>query len=221
MRKTLAILPLAAAVLLGGCLQKETTHTLYLAPDGAVAWMALEKDVRSDSNETAERRAEEQTYLASVTAGTHAIARGFAALDPLDQKTRVLRAERPFVVVTEARFSRIDTLFERMLADLRVPGYATLTRTGGGATLLMHMDVAAAMADETDRSTPVTDLLEEVARYRIVLTEGRFASAQGFTLSDDGMTATPIEMSQDDVSDLGGVVELSLTWENGPILAGR
>ena len=51
-----------------------------------------------------------------------------------------------------------------------------------------------------------------LARYRIVLTEGRFTAAQGFTLSDDGMTATPIEMSDEDVSDLGGVVELSLTW---------
>ena len=214
MRKTLGILPLAAAVLLGGCLQKETTHTLYLAPDGAVAWMAVENDVRSDAGNAAERRAEEQSYLASVRSGTHGIARGLAALDPAGQQTRVLRAERPFVVVTEARFSRIDALFERMLADLRVPGYATLTRTGGGATLLIHLDVTAAMADESDRSTPVTDLIEEAARYRIVLTEGRFTAAHGFTLSDDGLTATPIETSDDDVSALGGVVELSLTWEN-------
>ena len=169
-------------------------------------------DVRSDAGNAAERRAEEQSYLASARSGTHGTARGLAALDPAGQQTRVLRAERPFVVVTEARFSRIDALFERMLADLRVPGYATLTRTGGGATLLIHIDVAAAMADETDRSTPVTDLIEEAARYRIVLTEGRFTAAQGFTLSDDGMTATPIEMSDEDVSDLGGVVELSLTW---------
>jgi DNA helicase HerA-like ATPase len=212
MRKTLAILPLAAAVLLGGCLQKETSHTLYVTPDGAVAWMALETDVRSDAGNDAERRAEEQSYLASARSDTHGIARGLAALDPAGQQTRVLRAERPFVVVTEARFSRVDALFERMLADLRVPGYATLTRTGDAATLLIHIDVAAAMADESDRSTPVTDLIEEAARYRIVLTEGRFTAAQGFTLSDDGMTATPIEMSDEEASDLGGVVELSLTW---------
>jgi hypothetical protein len=214
MRKALAVLPIAgAALMLGGCLQKETTHTLYLAPAGAVTWVAFEKDVRSDANEAAERRVEEQAYLSSVSAGTHGIARAFAALEPVSQRTWVLRADRPFIVVTEARFSRIDRLVERMLADLRVPSHVSLTRAGGWTTLLIQMDVAAAMADESDRSTAVTDLIEDFARYRIVLTGGRFAGAQGFTLSDDGMTAAPIEMSEDEVRDRGGVVELSLTWE--------
>jgi hypothetical protein len=213
-RRALTVPVLGAALMMAGCLQKETTHTIYLARDGAVEWVALEKDVRSDAKEPAERRAEEQSYLASAAAGEHGIARGLAALDPVSRKTRVLRDARPFIVVTEARFARVDRLFERMLSDLRVPGYASLTRAGGVTTLLLHIDVAAAMADESDRSTPVTDLTEDLAQYRIVLTEGRFTAAQGFTLSDDGVTATPIEMSQDDVNDRGGIVELSLTWEN-------
>jgi hypothetical protein len=61
----------------------------------------------------------------------------------------------------------------------------------------------------------VTDLIEDFAHYRIVLTEGRFTAARGFTLSDDGVTATPAEISQDDVIDRGGVVELSLTIGSG------
>jgi hypothetical protein len=48
-----------------------------------------------------------------------------------------------------------------------------------------------------------------------VLTEGRFTAARGFTLSDDGVTATPAEISLDDVIDRGGVVELSLTIDSG------
>jgi len=213
MRKTPAILPLAAAaLLLGGCLQKETTHTLYLAPDGAVAWMALEKDVRSDSTSAAERRAEEQSYLESIAAGSHGISSGFAALEPLSQTSQVLRAERPFIVVTEARFSSVERLFERMLADLRIPGSASLTRTAGSTTLRIRADIAAAMSDESDRETPVTGLIEDFAHYRFVLTEGRFTAAQGFSLSDDGTTATPIEISQDSVNERGGVVDLMLTW---------
>ncbi len=217
MRKALTILPLAGALMLGGCLQKETTHTLYLTPGGAVAWVALEKDVRSDAAEAAERRAEEQSYLASVASGVDGITRGLAALDPVSQTTQVLRAERPFIVVTEARFSSIERMFERMLGDLRVPGYASLTRAGGGITLLIHMDIAAAMTDESDRETPVTDLIEDFAHYRFVLTEGRFTAAQGFTLSDDGMIATPIEISEDVVNDRGGVVDLSLAWRESLI----
>jgi hypothetical protein len=214
MRKALGILPLAgAALMLGGCLQKEMTHTLYLAPEGDVTWVALEKDVRADAKDAAERRVEEQSYLSSVSAGTHGIARAFAALEPVSQRTWVLRGERPFIVATEARFSSIDRLLERMLTDLRVPGYASLTRAGGWTTLLIHVDVAAAMADQSDPSTPVTDLVEDFARYRLVLTEGRFTAARGFTLSDEGMTAAPMEMSEEEVRDRGGVVELSLTWK--------
>ena len=187
---------------------------MYLARDGAVAWVALEKDVHSDAKSAVERRAEEQSYLASAAAGTHGIARALAALDPVARKTRVLRAERPFTVVTEAGFARVDRLLERILADLRVPGYASLTRAAGSATLFIHADVAAATADESDRDTLVAGLAEDLAQYRIVLTEGRFTGAQGFTLSDDGVTATPTEMSQNDVNDRGGIIELSLTWEN-------
>jgi hypothetical protein len=117
-------------------------------------------------------------------------------------------------VLTEARFARVDRLFERILADLRVPGYASLTRAGDLTTLLVHVDVAAAMADESEQTTPVTDLAENLAQYRIVLTEGRFTAAQGFTLSEDGTTATPIEVSEQEVSDRGGIVVVSLTWES-------
>src|SRR6185503_13056389 len=98
MKHALGIAPLAAALMLAGCLQKETTHTLYLAPDGGVSWMALEKDVRSDEKDPAARRAEEEAYIASATAGTHGIGRGLAALDPVDRRTHVLRARRPFVL---------------------------------------------------------------------------------------------------------------------------
>ena len=42
-----------------GCLLKETTHTFYLEPDGAIVWRVVEKDVRSDAESVDERRREE------------------------------------------------------------------------------------------------------------------------------------------------------------------
>lgn len=206
-KNAIGMVLMAAAVTASGCLQKETTHTLYLAPDGGVRWMAIEQNVRSDEKDPAARRAEEDAYLASATAGTHGVARGLAALDPLARRTRILRSERPFIVVTEAQFPSIEDLFQRMLADLRVPGSATITRADGRSTLRIHIDVSAAAADDSDEPSPVTELLEDLASFRIVLTGGRFFSASGFTLSDDGATAAPLEIVD------GGVVELALTWD--------
>jgi hypothetical protein len=213
MKGLLAVLPLAAALATGGCLQKETSHSLYLSRDGAVAWVAMEKDVHSDEADPAARRSEEQAYLALASAGAHGVGMGLAVLDPIDQRTTVLRATRPFTVRTEARYIRIDKLFERMLYELRLPGDATLARSGDKTTLSIRVDIGAAMADDGDRESPITGLAEGFSAYHLILTEGRFVAASGFTLGDDGMSATPAEVSELDVAADGGVIELSLTWK--------
>jgi hypothetical protein len=204
----------ATAFTSSGCLQKDTTHTLYLAPDGSVRWMTIEKDVRSDESQLAARRSEEDAYLASATAGTHGVGLGLAVLDPLRQESRVIRRERPFVAVSEADFARIDKLFDRLLSELRVPGRVTMTGEGSRTTVRIHLDVAAALADDSDRPSPVAGLFDELAAYRIVLTSGRFVSAVGFTLKDDGMTAVPVEITDDELTERGGIVDMALTWGN-------
>jgi hypothetical protein len=209
MKKTLGLMVMAAALTAGGCLQKDTTHTLYLEPEGSVRWMAIEKDVRSDENDPSARRGEEEAYLASAAAGSHDIGRALAALNPTGQRTRVLRAQRPFVVTTEADFPSIQDLFERILADLRVPGQVTLTRGKGGTTLRIHVDLTTDAADDLDPDSPVAALCEELSRFRLVLTRGRFVSAEGFTLSGDGATAA---LNADPAA--AAMVDLALTWGN-------
>ena len=61
----LSLLLLASA----GCLIKETTHTFYLDPDGAIVWRVVEKDVRSDAEDVDERRKEEADYLNAAHTG--------------------------------------------------------------------------------------------------------------------------------------------------------
>lgn len=58
-------------LILTGCLQKETHHSLYLSPDGKLVWNVLERDIRSDERDLAERMAEEQEYLDRLAAGLH------------------------------------------------------------------------------------------------------------------------------------------------------
>src|SRR4029453_14546850 len=73
---------LAASSLSTGCLQKETSHTLYLPPDGAGEWIAWESARRSDEAEVGKRLIEEQAYIGPALLGAHGVARGLAALDP-------------------------------------------------------------------------------------------------------------------------------------------
>ncbi|MEP6915589.1 MAG: hypothetical protein ABJC89_08075 [Acidobacteriota bacterium] len=205
MNKILGMMLIGVALASTGCLQQETTHTLYLNPDGGVRWMAIEKDVRSDERDPSARRSEEETYLASAAAGTHDLGRAFAALAPTGQRTRILRAQRPFIVITEAEFPGVRELFERLLEDLRVPGQVTMTHAGGLTTLRIHADMVAARSDDGERDSPVVALCEELAAFRFVLTSGRFVSAEGFTLSDDGTTAT--------IAESLAAQEVSLGWK--------
>ena len=211
MRKQLGIAGvLAAALSMAACLEKETTHTMYLSPDGEVAWTTFERNVRSDGQHTSSRDAEEAEYLAAALAGTNNVARGLAALEPVRVQTRVLRRERPFTLMTEARFDSVEALACRIIAAFRLPGDAYITREADAVTLHVHLDFRG-VDDETENDSPVMALVDEISAYRIVLTDGRFVEAVGFTLNDDKTIATPIGVSDESIKAMG-VLDVSLTW---------
>jgi protein involved in polysaccharide export with SLBB domain len=212
MQRSLGIIVLATVAGAGGCLQKETTHTIYLTPDGKASWMAEERDVRSDESDPARRLAEEQRYILAVAADDHGIARGLAALDPIRLGTHVVRNQRPFVVITQAEFASLEFAARRMLMQLDLRGDVVVTRRGPVTTLTVRIDVAAA-EEASGPDTPVVDLFDDLDCYRFVLTEGRFVGATGFTVLEGGAVAVPIETSQETIAGNGGILELSLSWE--------
>ena len=209
MRKIFALTALFAATLaLGACLRKETTHTLYLSPDGAVVWWTLEDNVHSDATGVDERAAEESAYFARAAAGSGDIAGGLAALEPTRVQTRVLRHERPFTVLTEAWFPRAESLANAIIAAFRIPGDAYLTHDEAAVTLHIHLDFRGADEDD-DNATPVVNLIDPLSTYRIVLTDGQFVAASGFAIDESGTIARPVPARDDGV---GQVLDLSLTW---------
>jgi len=215
MKPTMTALVLAAAMFgTTGCLVKQTTHTIHLSPDGTVDWVVIEREIRSDERDPAERAREEQQYLAAARLGTHPVGEAFALLAPTDVQTLVYRDRRPFLVVTRARFTRVDWLGQRVLERSGVPGESRLEAVPGG----MKWTFVAGPEppdDETADSEggPLGALIEDVNAYRIILTEGRFVDAVGFTIVDDGTGAVP-EDSEDDAPEPERVV-LSLTWTTG------
>ena len=214
-RSLTALIPVA--LLATGCLQKETSHTLCLSPDGQVAWIASESTVYSDTAEPAGRRAEEQAYLAAALAGEHAIGLALEALAPSGEvRTTVLRREAPFFVMTEATFPSVESLLQRLLEDAPAVVTARSARDGGRSTLTIDLDFSA---DVPERESPVRAILDDVDDLRIVMTEGRFVSGAGFDIAN----GTAARLSRDWIEQAEkalqakGRIQMTLTWEKPPV----
>lgn len=213
--KTLRIaLMLTLAAALAACILKDTRHTLYLEPDGAVVWTVLEEDVRSDAEAPADREREECDWLAAAVAGDHDAARGLAWLGG-SPSSRVLRSERPFTVWTEARFGSLDELARRLVDGLRLPAELEVASGPEGGSLTLVLELAA--VDESAEAEEVlVDLLDDLESARLVLVEGRFTSAEGFELDDDARVARPLPPPEELVEAKQGALRWSLEWTNAP-----
>ena len=170
------------AVATSGCLQREATHTLYLGPDGGLTWMAAESNVYSDEADPGKRAAEDQSYIGPALLGAHPVARGLQALGPDTLvRTTVVREERPFHVITEAKFARIDTTLERLMLGSGVPARVTLSTEAERTTLRIHFDFSRTFVE---RDTPAAALLEDIEHFVFVLQEGTFIAGGGFEVPD-------------------------------------
>jgi hypothetical protein len=193
-----------------GCLVKDTSHTLYLSPDGSVVWSVLERDVRSAEEDGSKRWNEERQFLDGVVSGRHPIDLGLQALGAERTSVRLLRAERPYAVLTDARFARIDRVIQSFFDALRLDGRASLEWSGSRATLWVTLDIPedeSAAGDGHD--TPIASLVDDLDRYRIVLTDGEFAAAEGFEILENGSQAK-LTVAEGDAARRR--IELRLTW---------
>jgi hypothetical protein len=212
MLKRMGMTVISGALLLtAGCLQKETSHTLYLAPDGSVAWVASEANVYSDETDLGKRIEEEQRYIGPALLGAHGVARGLAALGPQGAvRTTILRDERPFHVVTDARFRAVDRALERVFTEMGVKTSASLVREADRTILRVSLDFTRPLAE---RETPVSELFD-IEHLRFVLTDGRFGAVTGFDVTE-GTVAT---LSHDwldraeKACNAKGTIEFTLSW---------
>lgn len=193
-----------------GCLLEEVAHTLILEPDGSVLWTACQKDVRSDAKTPQERDREESEFWDLVKTGIHPVAEALREIGGAEVHTAILRDRRPFSVVTTARFESAAAMAERLIAALGVPGQAELIEEARGTTLRLRLWLET--ADTDSGSDAAAALLADGDDWRIVLAEGKFVEAAGFTLRDGDTAATFAEVDEKALEDNGGVLDLTLTW---------
>ncbi len=184
-----------------GCLVKDVTQTVYLEPGGTVTWAVLEKDVRSDGH----------TADDAVAIGRHPVALAFSQLRPTDLRTTILRAERPYTVLTEARFTSLDQVMRLFTSKLGARATSTLERHNGLVMWTLTVYPGSMESDENETVAPLIDFFD---RGRFVLASGQFRGAVGLDLSEDRHVAT-IHMPEDVSGEGASTTEplrLSLEW---------
>ena len=126
------------------------------------------------------------------SAGKHPVAQALRRLGAQSVTTTWLRRERPYAVMTEARFADLRQLAMAILRDAGAQGDVSLVRERlrdevrrpGGRRL-----APASAADPSAGNSALDALLTDLENYRFVLAEGRFTSADGFRILDEGTIA--------------------------------
>jgi hypothetical protein len=210
-RLTIGALVVASAVT-AGCLQKETSHILYLAPDGSVEWVVAEGNVHSDEAEAGKRLMEEQAYIGPALLGTHGVARGLAALGPQTPvRTTIVRDQRPFLVLTSARFPSIDRVLARLFTEMGVRTSASIQAGIDGNTLRVRLDFTRPL---DEHQTAVSELDDNLEHLRIVLTDGRFGAVSGVEVTDDTSATLSSEWldQAEKAYETKSTIEFALSW---------
>ena len=214
-RNGLAAAALVAAVRSGGLSgQGNDTSAISLAVgfgrlDGARGGRAIERERPSQA------LSEEREWLDTIARDTHQVAEGLRRLGADRASTSLLRAARPYMALTDARFDRVDRVIARLFEELGLRGEATLTAGRQEITLSVALDLSSLNDPGPEPESPVTALLEDMDRYRLVLTEGRFVSATGVAILDDG-TAAMLQEIPSEILKARGVVNLKLVWRATP-----
>jgi hypothetical protein len=213
MKRALTIVGLLMTLAATGCLQKETTSTITLHPDGTVQWFVLEHGVYSDLADPAQKSAEELEYAQSVLTGTHVIAEGFRRLGGEGVQARLVHDTTPYTTTVEAGFDSLSAIFERAIAPCGVPYDIGTTEADGETTWRLWMDIGpdGSRLGENDACGAGLDGLVDAFDVTIVLDSGSFTRATGFTL--DGQRRAVIDdKTSDDAIKAEGKLELSLSW---------
>ena len=215
----MGIVAVALASLLGsGCLVKEITHTWYLDEDGAVEWVVQEKDVRSDAKTVEDRRIEEAAYWLSVQQERHPVLQGFRELGGSNLRIAILRPSVPYSLQTEARFTGLDLLGQRIIASIGGMGSSMVARDGTTWTWTFTMRDPSGPGGTGDPTDAITDLLSNLEDLRIVLVQGFFESAAGFEISKDGRVARfqTEPSSGRETEPHSPLFTLKLVWKSAP-----
>ena len=208
-----ALLLLVALVPLAGCLQKDTSTTIYIRNDGTIEWAVLDQNVRSNEDDTGKRASEEQAYIDDIQGGTDSLTKGFRTLGGTNIRSTVLRDRAPFSAMRSADFAHFNQVWEGALKSCPIPHRLELNTDGLVTTWTMAFQVDPEPESPAACDTEAIEALlsDSPDHVRIILESGKFLSATGFKMvASDAVELE--EVDNDTVKKNNGVVTFSLTW---------
>ena len=150
--------------------------------------------------------------MEAVAAGTHPVALAFRSLGATDVTTRVVAAEWPFAVQTEARFSDIARVWQDYFDRIGLQAQSSLQRAGNRTTWTLILDMLEQReGPEVIGDEGLESLMPGDAPPPLMMRHGQFVDAVGFDISDDGRVARGKDLSDRDWNTDPRLV-LSLSW---------
>jgi hypothetical protein len=205
---------LAVPLVSAGCLVKDTTASLVLEPNGSVTWTVLERNIHATGDTPADRLREEDAFMALVAADQHPNAVAFRALGGLDVRTDVVSSRWPYAVTTEARFSNVAAILQRIFDQFTQLRAQSVIATNGNKTtwkITVDYDPDAEQTEVGDGDgLPLSALSDDVPV--IFIRHGQFVDAAGFDISDDGRVAKPTNELENRDWDKDRHMVMSLSW---------
>lgn len=210
MRRLAIVTVVTLALVSAACIKRDSAATWYVDSAGRVTWSILERDVRSDAAARVDRETEEQQYLFAVRSQTHGAAHGLKRLGAAGLKVSILQDKAPFTVLTEGAFPGLGEMGTRLITQFRLSGTSVVVRDGDTWTWTMTLSDPNASSGDTADDEDLVALMGD--RLTVALREGRFLSATGFALDDEGRIAT---LNSDDKlkADENGMLTIGLCWE--------
>jgi hypothetical protein len=123
--------------------------------------------------------AEESGYRRDALANPARLAVLFESLGGRSVSRTVLKDTAPFEVHTVARFDRLDVLLESVCLAAGIRSVSRISWEGSQKRLTLEQ------IDKTDAVADVQALSDALEGLKLVLVEGTFVEAVGFTLKDD------------------------------------
>lgn len=114
-------------------------------------------------------------------------------------------------MVTEGRFTAVDTVLERLFKESGIQTDASLTSSGDTVTLRVKLDFSRELEE---RDTPLSKLLDDFDLFQFVLVEGRFGPVNGFDVTEGSRATLSKEWLEraEKAYDAKGALEFALTW---------
>lgn len=165
-----------------------------------------------DAQALADRLREEADYWLQVQQDRHDIATAFRELGAEKPRTVVVRADAPFSVRTEAKFTGLDVLGQRLIAVVGTGGSSMVSRTADRWEWTLVARDPSSLDAVAEPSDAMFSLLESLDQVKLVLVRGRFEEAEGFGLSSDRRIATCIARQPEHGGSEEPVLKLRLAW---------